>query len=383
MYLINLSFGLAGMERRIANIWHELRRRGNVRPTMVVPESLAGILAEAGLAELGDPLLCSVPEPSFVRGLNRARLPAWAGTLKAFLRSRFVARNYRPIWRRIENDVNAVGHFGLNCSALVPPHIPFVYECVDSTLSQLGTRHYARAAARRCIVHCQTERIRAELERVNAHRRPLWETVTSPCYFARYPDDVHPDKKIRPMLIAFSGRFAPEKNPLLLLDAVARVRERGHDCRVIMLGEGPLSGDMRRRISELRLASAVDIDFVKKPLERIQDAAVFVSLQTGDNYGSQSLLEAMGAGCAVMATAVGETHRLVTPDVGLLAKPDVEHVSEALISLLLNPEGTLNMGRAASSRARTLFSADTYVDFLESLYERACELHRRSREGKI
>jgi hypothetical protein len=70
VYLINLSLGLAGTERRFANIWHELRRRGRVRPILVVPDTLAELLYRAELATPGDALLWTVREHPFLRALS-------------------------------------------------------------------------------------------------------------------------------------------------------------------------------------------------------------------------------------------------------------------------------------------------------------------------
>jgi glycosyltransferase involved in cell wall biosynthesis len=375
VYLINLSFGLAGTERRFANIWNTLRTRGNVRPVLVVPDTLAELLHAAGLATPGDELLWVVREHPWSRALSRVRAPWLGESWRGFTRSRVVARAYRPAWDHIRRDPAAVIHVGLNCSALVPPDAPLVYECMDSLLTQLGSRHYVRAAGRRSIINCQTERIRLALEHTHAHRRPRWTTVTSPNYFASYPDvSAAQDARDR-MLIAFVGRFAPEKSPLLFLDAIARVRAEGLPARAVMLGEGPLLPQMRRRIDQLGLGSVVEAGFNRHPADRLAQAAVCVSLQTGDNYGSQSLLEAMGAGCAVVVSDVGETRRLVGDEVGLRVGLDVAELAGALGALLRDPARTAGMGAAAAKLARTRYTADSYVAYLEALYARAVEVH--------
>ncbi|MEO8680141.1 MAG: glycosyltransferase family 4 protein [Vicinamibacterales bacterium] len=374
VYLINLSFGLAGIERRFANIWRTLRSRGNVRPVLVVPDTLATILYEAGLAD-PDPDIWEVAEHRVLRSLSGIGFPPLGEIAAAILRSRAMAWSYRRVWERIRSDPSAVVHIGMNCSALVPPAVPLVYECVDSTLSQLGTRHFVRASSRRCIVHCQTGRIRRALEQTMADRQTRWITVHSPCYFASYPELSDPAPARDSRLVAFVGRMAPEKRPLLFLEAIVRARSGGLDVRGLMLGEGPLQPQLQRYISDHHLESVVEVGFGPNPFERLQRAAIFVSLQSGDNFGSQSLLEAMGAGCAVVATAVGETGRLVTPDVGLLVDPDPAEVAGAISELVRDPAGTEKKGAAASDLARTQYSADAYASFLESLYCRAIDLH--------
>jgi glycosyltransferase involved in cell wall biosynthesis len=371
VYLINLSFALAGIERRFANIWRVLRDRANVRPILVVPDTLARSLRKAKLLDAGDELVWPVEESRWLRSTGHLNASPLFATARAALRSRAIAGKFDVVWDRIRHDSNAVIHIGLNCSALTPPHAPLVYECVDSTLTQLGTRHYVRAARRPCIVHCQTDRIRRALEETMAKRSPVWTTVTSPCYFASYADinGIRRD----PQLIAFVGRLSAEKNPVLFLEAIARVRAAGFDCRALILGEGPLAAAVDTRVRELGLGSVIESGFVHNPLERLKSSAVYVTLQTGDNYGSQSLLEAMGAGCAVVATDVGETRRIVNDSVGLLVREDAGHLADALISLLRDPPGTAALGAAASRYVRAEHSADRYVAFLESLYSRAVD----------
>lgn len=287
-----------------------------------------------------------------------------------------MARSFRAVWERIARDAGAVVHIGLNCSALTPPELPLVYECVDSTLTQLDSRHYRLAATRPCIVHCQTDRIRDALERTMAARTPRWTTVTSPCYFASYTDAPAAQD---PRLIAFVGRLAAEKNPVLFVDAIALLRDRGVACRALILGHGPLREAVQRRVAELSLGGLVEIEFTERPIERLRQASIYVTLQSGDNYGSQSLLEAMGAGCAIVASDVGETWKLVRDDTGVRVPFDARALAGALEALLGNSARTRMLGAAAANLARIHHSADRYVMFLEQLYQQAVEVSQHGR----
>lgn len=373
VYIINLSFGLAGTERRMANVWQALRARGNVRPILVVPEPLAEVLIQRNIVERGDDALWTVPDSGWLRTVGRVRTFARANDFLAYARARVVAGHFEPVWERIRQDPHAVVHIGLDSSSLNPPDVPIVYECMDSTLVRLGGRHYIKAAARRSVINCQTERIRVALEARLAHLRPMWTTVTSPNYFASYPpeDGVMPARD--PMLFAFVGRLIPEKNPLTFLDAIAQLRASGLPARGLILGFGTLLTEMQRRIGQLGLTDVIEIAHTPNPGPRLREASVFVSLQTGDNYGSQSLLEAMGAGCAVVASDVGDTSRLVTPAVGRLTGFSTAEVAAALGALAVDPRGTAIMGAAASDLVRTNYTADGYAEFLESLYTLAID----------
>ncbi|MFZ4722043.1 MAG: glycosyltransferase family 4 protein [Phycisphaerales bacterium] len=179
-----------------------------------------------------------------------------------------------------------------------------------------------------------------------------------------------------PRSIAFVGRFSPEKSPMLFLQALAILRQRGIEFRASMLGTGPMLGAMQSRITEEGLSSWVTVGFRPDVSATVLEAAVFVSLQTGDNYPSQSLLEAMGAGCAVVASDVGETWRLVDSAVGCRVPLDPVKIADALGALLDSPTATRRLGEEALKRVRTGHTEENYASFLEELYERALELHK-------
>ncbi len=84
----------------------------------------------------------------------------------------------------------------------------------------------------------------------------------------------------------------------------------------------------------------------------------------------------MGAGCAVVATDVGETNRVVVDSVGVRVRPEATEVAGAILSLLRDQSLASQMGAAASHLVRTEFTADRYAAFLESLYARAADEYR-------
>jgi len=377
VYLINLSFGLAGIERRFANLWRVLHDRGVVFPILVIPSALASLLQEANLLPTNPEGLIVISEPKPVAWVGNLKLPPVYDVPRGIVRTRIAVLGHRSVWRRIAQDKDAILHIGMNVSALSLPHVPTVYECVDANLEQLGGRHYRRASRRRCIVHCQTNRIRSALDALFAAQRPRWRTVTSPTYFAQYDGSQKTDDRDF-HLIAFVGRLAREKNPLLFIEAIARARQHGSDCRAIMLGEGPLRVQCHALIKRYELESVVSIDFVPKPVDILRRASISVTLQPGDNYGSQSLLEAMGAGCAIIASDVGETKNIVTDEVGIRVPLTVEAVSKAIEVLVGSSEHTRQLGRRAEQIAKTKYSADAYASFLESLYEEAAQYYPAS-----
>ncbi len=261
-------------------------------------------------------------------------------------------------------------HFGLPSGPVVAPPLPTVFECVDATLAQLSHRHYKRATGTPAIIHCQTSRIASRLESTWRHASPSWLIRVNPCCFARYPAKV---ERERARTIVFCGRFHPEKSPLLLVEAVGELAARGIEFRTEMLASGPLERQMSQFVAKNGLGHRVFIGHSNDTSANLANASIFVSVQQSDNYPSQSLLEAMGSGCTVVASDVGETWRLVDERVGIRVPLDRGALADALQQLLSNPGRTDELGQRARDRVREHFSADRYVAFLEDLYFEARE----------
>ena len=85
------------------------------------------------------------------------------------------------------------------------------------------------------------------------------------------------------------------------------------------------------------------------------------------------VLEAMGQGKPVVATAVGGTPELVVDgETGLLTPPgDVEALTRALASLLADSDRARRLGEAGRERVRTAFSASSSSERVLRLYESA------------
>jgi glycosyltransferase involved in cell wall biosynthesis len=119
------------------------------------------------------------------------------------------------------------------------------------------------------------------------------------------------------------GRLETEKNPLLLADVLARLRERDPRFRLLICGEGPMAGEVEERLRELGVADHADmlgyvpIDGGLLDLYRSSHAFLHVSWTEGL---PQTLFEAFASGLPVVATAVGGVPAAVG-DAALLVEP--------------------------------------------------------------
>jgi glycosyltransferase involved in cell wall biosynthesis len=85
---------------------------------------------------------------------------------------------------------------------------------------------------------------------------------------------------------------------------------------------------------------------------------------------SNALLEAMAAGCPVVATDVGGNSEVVTHGLtGLLVPPrDPARLADAIVTLATDPTRARAMGAAGRARVAGHFSVQTMVSRMEALY---------------
>ena len=159
-----------------------------------------------------------------------------------------------------------------------------------------------------------------------------------------------------PELVALSvGRIEREKNPLLLADVLARVRERDPRWRLVVCGEGPMTEELRARLEELGVAEHaelrgyVPIDGELPRLYRSSHALLHVSWTEGV---PQVLFEAFAAGLPVVATDVGGV-AAASGEAALLVPPGrADPPADALARLGAEPELRRRLVEAGAARVR-------------------------------
>jgi glycosyltransferase involved in cell wall biosynthesis len=168
------------------------------------------------------------------------------------------------------------------------------------------------------------------------------------------------------------GRFVPEKDPRAALEALRSARAkapRGLDLRLCLAGFGPLEPAIRGWIAELGLGSAVEL-VVDPPEPAALFARADLFLSTSHFEGlSNSILEAMNAGLAVLATDVGDNARLVREGLGghVVALGDAAALAQRLLELAEDPERRARQGLAGHEHLRRHFSFEAFQQAYEDL----------------
>jgi glycosyltransferase involved in cell wall biosynthesis len=136
------------------------------------------------------------------------------------------------------------------------------------------------------------------------------------------------------------GRIEPEKNPLLLIEALAALeREQPGRFRLTWLGDGQLRETVRQRAIELQISHIVDlrgfIPFGPELLGAYRSAHIFVHVSLTEGV-PQVLMEALASGTPVVATDVGGVRAALDHgDAGLLVPPrDSNAVVQAISTIV-------------------------------------------------
>jgi glycosyltransferase involved in cell wall biosynthesis len=171
-------------------------------------------------------------------------------------------------------------------------------------------------------------------------------------------------------LAVFTGRLVAEKQVDVLLRAWPAVREQTPQATLLIVGEG----GQAEMLHSLAGEGVVFIGGVDDVQPYLQAADVFV-LPSSTEGLSNSLLEAMAAGLAVVATSVGGAPDIIKDHInGRLVRPnDVDAIQRALTELLLDPDCRQQLGAQARQTILDGYSLPVVAEQLRKLYEAILE----------
>jgi len=158
--------------------------------------------------------------------------------------------------------------------------------------------------------------------------------------------------------VGFVGTLKPWHGVEVLIDAAARLRHRGCEVRVVIVGDGPVGEPLRR----LAAALGLDIRFVgavapQRMPELLAEwdvgVAPYPDQFSEDYFSPLKVYEYLAAGLPVVASAVGQIPSILDHGVtGLVVPPgDPEALASALEDLCSDRATRERMGRAARAVA--------------------------------
>ena len=179
-------------------------------------------------------------------------------------------------------------------------------------------------------------------------------------------------------VVGVVASLTPAKDYPSFLRAALIIAEAVPETRFLIVGDGPLRGELEAETARLGLSDTVTFtgqDARVAPYLACFDVAV---LPSKDYEGcSNFLLEAMGLGKAAVATDVGGNPELIEDGENGVLVParDPARLADAVITLLRDPATRTRLAAAAQRRFQAGFSLQAMVQQYEALYERLLQRH--------
>lgn len=166
--------------------------------------------------------------------------------------------------------------------------------------------------------------------------------------------------------------LTPQKDWPVLLRAADIVRKSLPEARFLIVGDGPLRGELEEQAALLGLGEAVVFAGQRDAVAPLIGAFDVAALSSCDHEGcSNYLLEAMGLSKPIVATDIGGNRELVRHgETGLLVPVgEPQALAEAILKVLSEPQTAARMGAAGHARFEDGFSAPVMAGNYEQLYE--------------
>jgi glycosyltransferase involved in cell wall biosynthesis len=186
--------------------------------------------------------------------------------------------------------------------------------------------------------------------------------------------DPHPwlDGQTRPPTFVAVGRLVKRKGFDLAIRALAVLRDRSVEARLVILGEGVERSSLEGLAGSLGLADYVQLPgFVENPLPTVAAADALVMSSTAEG-SPMALLEAMPLGIPIIATSAGgTTAEIVTDGHSGIVVPDgdPEGLARAMAAVINEPQRAVRLAtgaRLASGDRSPRSVAERYADFFTS-----------------
>lgn len=217
--------------------------------------------------------------------------------------------------------------------------------------------------------------MKTSLVELGADEKKIWfnpYAVDAALFSESHPAEADP-------VFIFVGRFAPKKNPLLLIRSFRKVLVKVPEARLVLIGEGSLLEPARALAEELKMADRIEFAGRKSPSEvasALRHARAFVqhslTAPDGDKEGTpNTILEASSSGLPVISTAhAGIKEAVIHGKTGfLVGEGQWEEMAEYMIRLAENPLLAQELGTAGRTHIQAAYNSERQADTFKKIFE--------------
>ncbi len=165
------------------------------------------------------------------------------------------------------------------------------------------------------------------------------------------------------------ANFKTHKRLDRLLVAAARVRKDVPGVRFVLVGQGPLEGELRRSAAERGLNDTVIFTGFREDAPRVASTFDVFALASEHEGLSIALIEALALGKPSVVPRVGGLTEVIEDGSQgfLVPKGDVSSLADRIVQLLKSPDLRARMGDAGRARAQ-IFDIRRSVERMETVY---------------
>ena len=161
--------------------------------------------------------------------------------------------------------------------------------------------------------------------------------------------EIEPDE----LLIACVSQARPEKGLEFLLQALPKVKQAKPRVRLLLVGGGPLTEQLRQLAADLGVLDRVTFCGVRNDVETILNQSKLLVLPSMTEGLPLVMLESLACGKPVVASRVGGIPEVVTDGInGFLVQPrDIDGLADKIIKLMSDDDLRARMGKACLQKA--------------------------------
>lgn len=169
--------------------------------------------------------------------------------------------------------------------------------------------------------------------------------------------------------IIYLGRLTYPKNPIRLLEIIAKVKEKYQNLKVAIVGSGELQEEVKRKIEELHLKDCITLyGFLPNPYKILKSSKIM--LMTSRYEGTpMCALEAIALNIPIVTTRTDGLKEIVKDGVTGYLSDANEVLCEKILYLLENPEELKEMKIDIEKYNKEINNLDYYKCTIEEVYK--------------